>query len=72
MSAVQEENLKLTTVLTTHHHWDHSGGNSDLAKLQNKLIFYGGDSRIPEINNILKHDDVIKVRFRRDVNIFSM
>ena len=22
----QEHNLNLTTILTTHHHWDHSGG----------------------------------------------
>ena len=25
VEAVKEENVSLTTVLTTHHHWDHAG-----------------------------------------------
>lgn len=25
VEAVAEEGVKLTTVLTTHHHWDHAG-----------------------------------------------
>ena len=24
--------VTLTTLLTTHHHWDHAGGNADLIK----------------------------------------
>ena len=30
MEAVREEGVKLTTILTTHHHWDHAGGNKEL------------------------------------------
>lgn len=32
VGAVQKLNVKLKTVLTTHHHWDHAGGNVKLAK----------------------------------------
>lgn len=27
LSAVNHEGIRLTSVLTTHHHWDHAGGN---------------------------------------------
>ncbi|KAG1676015.1 Hydroxyacylglutathione hydrolase, mitochondrial [Nymphon striatum] len=61
-SAVEEEKVNLTSVLTTHHHWDHSGGNTELAKLfKNKLQFYGGDSRIPETSHQLKDKDTFKI-----------
>ena len=30
LAAVREEGVKLTTVLTTHHHWDHAGGNKEM------------------------------------------
>ena len=32
VAAVKEEGVTLTTLLTTHHHWDHAGGNADLIK----------------------------------------
>ena len=30
LAAVEEEGVELTTVLTTHHHWDHAGGNKEM------------------------------------------
>jgi len=30
LEAVQKENVQLKSVLTTHHHWDHAGGNEKL------------------------------------------
>ena len=33
LEAVKAENVNLTTVLTTHHHWDHAGGNKELLQL---------------------------------------
>ena len=33
LQAVKDENVNLTTVLTTHHHWDHAGGNKKLLQL---------------------------------------
>jgi len=31
VKAVEAAGVELTTVLTTHHHWDHAGGNEKLA-----------------------------------------
>lgn len=64
--AVKEENVKLTTVLTTHHHWDHAGGNEKLAaawrgEQTEPLKVYGGDSRIGALTERKGHDDVVSV-----------
>jgi hydroxyacylglutathione hydrolase len=58
-------NLKLTHVLTTHHHWDHADGNPALIKLcensRKKIPVYGGDDRIPALTNKINHNDTIKI-----------
>ncbi|CAI9091918.1 OLC1v1027038C1 [Oldenlandia corymbosa var. corymbosa] len=40
---VAEENwVDLKSVLTTHHHWDHAGGNEEMKKLVPKIKIHGG------------------------------
>jgi len=51
VEAVKDLNVNLTTVLTTHHHWDHAGGNEGLVGLVDNLLVYGGDDRIGALNN---------------------
>ena len=46
LAAVAEEGVELTTVLTTHHHWDHAGGNKEIVKRMAGLDVLGGDERI--------------------------
>ncbi|XP_024084292.1 hydroxyacylglutathione hydrolase, mitochondrial-like isoform X2 [Cimex lectularius] len=58
LKEVRKEGGNLTKVLTTHHHWDHSGGNEDLAK-QTKVQIYGGDKRVGGITHIVKEGDTI-------------
>jgi len=41
IEAAEKEDVELTTVLTTHHHWDHAGGNDEIKKLLPKLKIYG-------------------------------
>lgn len=54
--------LRLSTVLTTHHHWDHAGGNRELLeKCKSKLTVFGGDDRIYGVKNIAKHGDEVSV-----------
>ncbi|XP_064479008.1 hydroxyacylglutathione hydrolase, mitochondrial-like isoform X2 [Ornithodoros turicata] len=50
MEQVQSMKANLTTVLTTHHHWDHSGGNEKLVSMVPSLKVLGGDNRVPRIN----------------------
>ncbi|KAM8961876.1 hydroxyacylglutathione hydrolase, mitochondrial-like [Pelodytes ibericus] len=55
VDAVKKHGVKLTTVLTTHHHWDHAGGNEKLVKLVSGLKVYGGDSRIGALTDKISH-----------------
>ncbi|CAH2980137.1 unnamed protein product [Chilo suppressalis] len=56
MKAVEEQGVNLTSVLTTHHHWDHAGGNEELMKLHPDLTVYGGDDRIGALTKKVEHN----------------
>ncbi|KAH8306976.1 hypothetical protein KR044_001931, partial [Drosophila immigrans] len=60
---VQAENLDLNKVLTTHHHWDHAGGNEKLVKLWKggELEVYGGDDRIGGLTNKVRQNDIFYI-----------
>lgn len=66
IAAVEEEGVKLTTILTTHHHWDHAGGNKDLiAKVSGLTVVGGVDSenpgRIDGVTRPVHHGDEFKI-----------
>lgn len=49
-------------MLTTHHHWDHAGGNEKLiSKFKSKLDVYGGDDRIGALTNKVTQNDEFKI-----------
>ena len=61
-SEIERQEVKLTTILNTHHHWDHVGGNQDLKAKYPDLIIYGHESdrgRIPEQTELLKSGDEV-------------
>ncbi|KAI8081616.1 hydroxyacylglutathione hydrolase [Halteromyces radiatus] len=47
---------KLTTVLTTHHHWDHAGGNTKLLKKRPGLTVYGGSKQVQGVTEVIESD----------------
>ncbi|KAJ3093720.1 hypothetical protein HDU97_009140 [Phlyctochytrium planicorne] len=56
LAKAQELGWEIKSILTTHHHHDHAGGNEDLVKLVGSpLTVYGGDDRIGALN--LKVED---------------
>jgi hydroxyacylglutathione hydrolase len=64
--AAEREGVDLKYVLTTHHHWDHAGGNKTLVthyKTQKKidLNVYGGDDRIGALNHKVGDGDQFKI-----------
>ncbi|XP_065846835.1 hydroxyacylglutathione hydrolase, mitochondrial-like [Oscarella lobularis] len=61
ISAAKEEGVEIGTVLTTHHHWDHSGGNEAIAKLIPKVPVYGGDKRIGALTHEVTHNSEFKI-----------
>lgn len=63
IKTVNDEKVTLNKVLTTHHHWDHAGGNEKLVKLwtTGELKVYGGDDRIGALNEKIGQDDSFNI-----------
>ncbi|CAB5396132.1 unnamed protein product [Rhizophagus irregularis] len=55
LEVVKNQGVNLKHLITTHHHVDHSGGNTKLVDEKPDLIVYGGDDRIPSVNKICFH-----------------
>jgi len=60
IAAAKEENVRLTTVFTTHHHWDHAGGNKDLISKIDGLQVYAGNDEIDGITVKVGHNFSMK------------
>jgi len=62
VDAANEENVKLVACLTTHSHWDHAGGNAQLAKMVKGIEIIGGYNDGTEaVTREVKQGDVITV-----------
>ena len=62
IKAVEAAGLRLTTILNTHHHWDHTGGNEELVDAQPglRVIGYAPDAeRIPRITEKVNAGDAV-------------
>ncbi len=60
---VEAVGCKLTKILSTHHHWDHSGANPELAKQYDAPVFghASDDGRIPALSDGLEEGDTVSV-----------
>jgi len=64
LSAIRQHGLNLTTVLPTHYHFDHVGGNEDLVRAIPGLRVYGARSengRIPAQTDPIDDGDTVVV-----------
>jgi len=61
IKAVADLQVNLTTILTTHHHWDHAGGNKDLLLKVPGLAVLGGDDRIDGVTQFVKDGDTAQI-----------
>lgn len=64
LAAVRQHGLKLTTVLPTHYHFDHVGGNEDLVRAIPTLRVYGArgeNGRIPAQTHPVDDGDTVEV-----------
>uniref|UniRef100_A0A182FBW9 hydroxyacylglutathione hydrolase n=1 Tax=Anopheles albimanus TaxID=7167 RepID=A0A182FBW9_ANOAL len=68
LEVVKEDGVQLNQLLTTHHHWDHAGGNEALYQKfrenpeWGELLVYGGnDDRIDRLTNRVGQDDTFEI-----------
>ncbi|KAH8108134.1 beta-lactamase-like protein [Cristinia sonorae] len=57
LKAAQEQGVDIVACLTTHHHFDHSGGNQALANAIPNIPIYGGSKQGQAVNHIVKDND---------------
>ncbi|KIP09239.1 hypothetical protein PHLGIDRAFT_86892 [Phlebiopsis gigantea 11061_1 CR5-6] len=57
VEAAKKEGVELVGKLTTHHHFDHSGGNEEFARLHPGVPIYGGSNKAPALTHIVKDKD---------------
>ena len=58
---LSNEGLQLTAILTTHHHADHVGGNTELLAKYNVPVFGPAREKIPGITRTLREGDTLEV-----------
>ncbi len=59
--ALKKHDLNLTTILATHHHWDHIGGITELKKRTGCKIIGSDKQRIPGIDEIAEDGQIITI-----------
>ncbi|KAK9913893.1 hypothetical protein M0R45_037697 [Rubus argutus] len=71
LKAAQEHGVQVKLVLTTHHHWDHAGGNEKIKQLMPGIKVYGGS-----VDNVKgctdKVDNGDKISLGADIQILSL
>ncbi|MED6114188.1 Hydroxyacylglutathione hydrolase cytoplasmic [Stylosanthes scabra] len=71
LEAANSHGVNLKLVLTTHHHWDHAGGNEEIKKLVPGIKVYGGSiDNVKGCTNKVQNGD--KVSLGADINILSL
>lgn len=63
LEAARCEGVRITTVLSTHHHYDHVGGNEELASRIPVRIYGNADdaARIPRLTDGVREGDTVHV-----------
>lgn len=63
-AAVRREGVNFTTIINTHHHWDHVGGNEELVREFPHLKVYGHKrdrDRTPCITHLIDEGDTVQI-----------
>jgi hydroxyacylglutathione hydrolase len=61
LAAAEKEGVPIKAIYTTHHHWDHAGGNEELLKALPGTPVYGGDDRIPGLTHKVKSAEMLQL-----------
>jgi hydroxyacylglutathione hydrolase len=59
LQILEDRGLKLTTVLNTHYHSDHVGGNEELKQKTNCQVIGPDETRVPVLDRAVTHGDII-------------
>lgn len=73
LDAAKKDGFKITTILNTHDHWDHIGGNSEMKEKTGAEILChdGAKAKIPDVDKGLLAGDVIKIGSQVTLNVMD-
>ncbi|KAF5391918.1 hypothetical protein D9757_001769 [Collybiopsis confluens] len=57
VAAAEKLGVQIIAAVTTHHHFDHSGGNKEFAAKFPDAPIYGGSEKIPALTKLVKDKD---------------
>ncbi len=64
LAAADREGVTLVAIWTTHHHWDHTGGNDKLVEALPDLAVVGyraDEARVPRVTQLVDEGDEVAV-----------
>jgi len=61
LGTLREHGLDLTTVLATHHHWDHTAGIIQLKEKTGCKVIGGDKQRIPGIDSVVEDGKILAI-----------
>ncbi|CAI0459263.1 unnamed protein product [Linum tenue] len=71
VKAAEEHGVQIKLVLTTHHHWDHAGGNEKMKEMIPGIKIYGGSlDKVKGCTDEVENGD--KISLGADVNIMAL
>ncbi|KAJ5623783.1 NAD+ kinase [Penicillium lagena] len=65
-SMIDQGEIQLTSIVNTHHHWDHAGGNNDMLKQFGKIPVIGG-KECQSVTQTPQHGEEFKIGERISV-----
>lgn len=68
-AAAEKEGVELVAVLTTHHHPDHAGGNTDFKNHYPQAPIYGGSDRVEAVTKIVKDKEAFTIEGVDGINV---
>ncbi|KAJ3505507.1 hypothetical protein NLJ89_g7378 [Agrocybe chaxingu] len=60
-AAAATHGVEIVAGVTTHHHYDHSGGNKEFSKKYPHAPIYGGSDKIPALTKLVKNNDTFSI-----------
>ncbi len=61
LDTLKEHSLNLTTILATHHHWDHTAGTIELKEKTGCKVIGPDKQRIPGIDRVVEDGEILTI-----------